>query len=231
MALTMPAQTPRGANINIGPLRVPDRCPRCHRHVDPKANVAALSADQRDCEVVFRCPAADCTLLFLVKYELHDGGWLLRSFAPISPVKPIVPECVREISPQFLEVYTQSLAAEANQLDQIVGIGLRKALEFLVKDFLIREHAAAKDGILRAQLGTCINNYVTDANLKKCAERAAWLGNDETHYLRKWEDKDIEDLKILVKLTLNWIENVVLTKQYEAAMPAPPSGAAKPAKP
>ncbi|HKW51946.1 MAG TPA: hypothetical protein VJQ53_09455, partial [Candidatus Eisenbacteria bacterium] len=36
----------------------------------------------------------------------------------------------------------QAMAAEGASLDQLVGMGLRKALEFLVKDFAISSAAA-----------------------------------------------------------------------------------------
>jgi hypothetical protein len=67
-------------------------------------------------------------------------------------------------------------------------------------------------------LGKCIDTYINDLNLKECARRAAWLGNDETHYIRKWEDKDVNDLKTLIRLTVNWIENVLLTEEYISSM-------------
>ncbi len=63
-------------------------------------------------------------------------------------------------------------------------------------------------------LGPCITKFVGDVNIKECAKRSAWLGNDETHYTREWETKDIGDLKVLVRLTVNWIENSTLTKKY-----------------
>ena len=37
------------------------------------------------------------------------------------------------------------------------------------------------------------------------AKRATWLGNDETHYFRKWEDKDLSDLKKLIEMTVHFI--------------------------
>jgi hypothetical protein len=46
-----------------------------------------------------------------------------------------------------------------------------------------------------------------------------WLGNDGTHYMRTWQDKDINDLKLLVRLTASWIETVLLTEKYKQAMP------------
>lgn len=67
-------------------------------------------------------------------------------------------------------------------------------------------------------LSNCITEFVDDERIKQCAKRAVWLGNDETHYLRKWQDKDINDLKILIKLTINWIENILLTNKYSEDM-------------
>jgi hypothetical protein len=105
-------------------------------------------------------------------------------------------------------------------LDEIAGGGFRKALEFLVKDYCIRKHPDQTDKIKRTFLGTCIKEFATDANVKKCAERAAWLGNNETHYIKVWSGHDVEDLKRLIKLTVNWISNELLTEQYFSEMPA-----------
>ena len=45
------------------------------------------------------------------------------------------------------------------------------------------------------------------------------MGNDETHYVRKWEDKDLEDLKKFIQLTEHWIESEHLTREAIAEMP------------
>jgi hypothetical protein len=37
--------------------------------------------------------------------------------------------------------------------------------------------------------------------------------------LRKWEEKDLNDLKMLIALTLHWIEMDELTKKVMADMP------------
>lgn len=67
-------------------------------------------------------------------------------------------------------------------------------------------------------LGHCINEFVLDENIKACAKRATWLENDETHYVKKWNDKDINDLRMLIKLTVNWIDNALTTKKYLSDM-------------
>src|SRR5687767_3154472 len=60
--------------------------------------------------------------------------------------------------------------------------------------------------------------HLKDIHKTKIAKRATWLGNDATHYYRKWEDKDIHDLKNLIELTVLWIESVELTRQHEEDM-------------
>lgn len=85
---------------------------------------------------------------------------------------------------------------------------------------MIRERPADAEAIKRTLLGPLIKDRVNDANVKRCAERAVWLGNDETHYERKWQGKDIGDLKKLIVLTVNWVHNSLLTDALVAGMPA-----------
>ena len=119
----------------------------------------------------------------------------------------------------FVQIYNETNHAEQLGLSSIVGPGYRKALEFLIKDFLISENSGEKDQIVKMSLQNAIQQKIQDENLKACAERATWLGNDETHYLRKWTDKDINDLKVLITLSVNGIHNHLLTKKYEEEMP------------
>lgn len=101
------------------------------------------------------------------------------------------------------------------------GVGYRKALEFLVKDYLVKGQPDAKADIEAKMLGLCIAKYVADQRVKQVAERAKWLGNDETHYHRRWIDKDVDDLKLMIKLTVHWIEAEYLTQEALKSMPEP----------
>lgn len=125
---------------------------------------------------------------------------------------------LEEISTEFVEIFSQVQEAEALGLDSLTGVGYRKALEFLIKDYLISKHPEAKEKISRQLLANCIKEYVTDPNIKDCADRAVWLGNDEAHYVRKWSDRDIEDLKTLLKLTRYWLSSEFLTREYRERM-------------
>jgi hypothetical protein len=110
------------------------------------------------------------------------------------------------------------MAAEAFGMRHIAGMGFGKALEFLVKDFAIKHNKDEEEEIKGALLSKCIKLYIKDENTKEVAEKAAWLRNDEAHYVRKWEDKDINDLKVLLALIVNAIENVELAAKYKREM-------------
>lgn len=212
------ASTLEGQGVNIRLSTVPDTCPRCHRNIQPNFVVAAALQGRRLSQAVFRCTNRKCQEIFIATYDNNESGHpqISQNFmlAPITAPKISLPETVTAISPSFVDIYTQANAAESVGLDQLVGIVLRKSLEFLIKDFAASEHPDSEEKIRKGLLAQCINTYITDSNVKECAKRAAWLGNDETHYTRKWDTKDISDLKLLVRLTINWIENSILTKKY-----------------
>ena len=125
------------------------------------------------------------------------------------------PKHVQSLSPTFVEIFKQAAMAEKKKLDHIAGVGYGKALEFLVKDYLVDKNSEDKDlveKIKQKSLGKCIADNVDDERIKKAASGAKLLRNDETHYERKVEDKDVQDLKDLIQLTVYWIEAEKMTE-------------------
>jgi hypothetical protein len=211
----------------------PEQCPICHFAIAPRTLIAVLSANpDRDAgvkaymDVAFQCVRRDCGSIFIGLYSNHglleeDDEIESFEFYGVLPSmfrKPDLSEEITQLSPNFAEIYGQAAAAEHYMLNQIAGVGYRKALEFLIKDYCIYRHPDKKEEIKAKFLDKCIKTYVDDANIKDCAELATWLGNDETHYVRRWEDKDIKDLKALVNLTMTWIQTNLLTEKYRKEM-------------
>ncbi len=212
--------------ISVRYDKAPDKCPLCHRHVLPKLISGHIPSQDvkivESIQIVFQCPNDRCNKLFIGYYynrNISPSDFFFRFSAPRSPEKVQFSDKINDLSPSFVEIYNQAIAAEGFSLTEIVGVGLRKALEFLIKDFIINQNPEKEEEIKQAHLAKCIKDYIEDALIKETALRAAWLGNDETHYIRKWTKKDISDLKILIKLTLNFIENILLVKHYKKEMP------------
>ena len=214
---------------------VPDTCPVCKRacEVAPMGTSVLFpehgNESEKRLQIMFRCPRQGCGSLFILEYsarldDRYNYYFVASAVYPQTPVDAEIADGIADISPNFAKILNQSLAAESHNLDQIVGIGLRKALEFLVKDYCVHKHPEKETEIKACFLGQCITEYVTDPNIQNCAKRAAWLGNDETHYSRVWTEHDIQDLKILIRLTQNWISNELLTQKYLSEMPRPGKG-------
>lgn len=210
--------------------RVPNECPQCHHRMTPMFLVAIQPRDGAETlQACFNCTNEECRCLFVAYYVsggvdstgLLARAWRCRSVAPIASQRNDFSPEIAALSPRFVEVYNQAMAAESQRLSELVGMGLRKALEFLVKDYLIsRAPLDEEKAAIRTQLlGPCIEQRVGNESLKACAQRAVWLGNDETHYERRWEDRDIDDLKRLVRLTVAWVETELLTAEYLMGMP------------
>lgn len=196
---------------------IPDECPKCHHKMNPRVWMAFESNEGY--EVVCRCPKHSCKAVFIAYYagNVYQTDYLRSE--PITYEEITFSDIISNISPGFTLIYNQSLVAESQRLTEIVGAGLRKALEFLVKDYVIKSNPEEKDKIEKEFLGVVIESRVKNPNVKAAAKRAAWLGNDEIHYVRKWTDKDVADMKRMIELTINWIELEELTGQALAEMP------------
>lgn len=208
---------------------IPDECPYCHIKISPTI-LSAYGYEElyynglkKISQVVFQCPNQYCRNLFIAKYVASTTRDLFIFQSILSTTLKTInfSEHISKLSPDFPTIYNQAYFAEQYELKQICGSGYRKALEFLIKDFAINNtnNEVEKERIRANFLGDVINNHISDPKIKMVASRAAWLGNDEIHYLRKWKQQDLDDLKILIELTIHFIESILLTKYYEEQMP------------
>jgi len=208
----------------------PKTCPYCCLRINAEYRLASFfhcglplsGPPQTVLEAVFQCPSQECSRLFTALFEgptaKTGGSFFFAKTIPATGQTRPFDDFVKEVSPTFCEIWNQAYQAEQAGLTQICGMGFRKALEFLVKDYLIRQKLEGEQSIRSALLGACISRHIDDPRIKSCAKRAAWLGNDETHYLRKWEGKDVKDLKTLIDLTVYWMLMQHLTDRYEDEM-------------
>ena len=226
--------------------RLPDECPICHAHISAVAFLGVTNDFSAPMwgELVIQCTNRACQKLFIAEYRPTQSGQATyeRSY-PVTPLRPPIPDSVASVSPAFVDIYSQALAAE-QQFPQLTGMGLRRAIEFLIKDFartemprLLEEKdptlasAAAPEReqriadetekMLKANLAGVIRDYIDNPQVRFAASRAVWLGNDETHYVRLWTDHDLRDLKTLIRLTTNFLDSVLLAREYARTMAEP----------
>lgn len=212
------------SNLHIA-CEYPKICPICNNNISPINEFEKCNIDINSVSILFTCPA--CGKGFITHYKYNESDYevkgpykykvltLLQSF-PVKPKETIFEECIRNLSPNFCNIYNQAVASETYGLDQLSGIGYRKAIEFLIKDFCTYKHPKDEEKIKSTLLGQVINTYIDETSkIRTLAKASVWLGNDETHYIKKFDDKDINDLKRFIRATVSYITYELVSDEAE----------------
>lgn len=202
------------------------KCPSCKKEIyfTNKNVISGLYSNNKfGLQISLIRACHECGGLYFQSYQLPRGyvdynSIDLTEFNPTTyPYYQSICEFTEEIkslSPQFCKIYEEASSAESENYNEICGMGYRKALEFLLKDYLIHIFPEQRDDIEKEFLGTAIKR-ITDTRIQNLSKRCIWLGNDECHYIRKQEDYNIEDLKMFIKALLTYIESELV---YQKAM-------------
>jgi len=213
----------------MGEYEEPSECPICKHAIKPETLFKKDFIDDTDKWFLsFTYLCRHCFQTFIALHECHlvnnaqQGRKYTSTLKHISPnsfVEKTFSEELTELSPAFVKIYNQALAAQTSSLDEIAGLGYRKAVEFLVKDYCISKNADKGDEIKKTWLTDCISKYIFDERIKTLATRIVWLGNDAAHYVRKFEEHDITTMKSFINALINYIESEVILGDAEAMLP------------
>jgi hypothetical protein len=201
----------------------PSTCPHCHNGIEPRQINQHADKGPGNSEVsysIWRCTHRECRRIFVAVHTILGSGRAeFQSFLDGSPIGPHWPESILKLDSKFIPTYIQSLQAEYAGLNEISGMGFRKSIEYLVKDYVISKDASLVGKVEDAPLSSVISSNFNDpqeSDLKDLLERATWLGNDMTHYLQYHENFDIDDLKELIKLVMDEIHSIEQKRHYIA---------------
>lgn len=204
----------------------PNICPHCH-----VANEPALQSKSYDKQVdkllsIWRCNYNKCKKMFAVSHISSDSNrFIIDRHLNGLPKGPIWPEPIlnlkdgktigseSEEESKFIKTYLQSLESETHGLDEISGMGYRKAIEYLVKDWAIASNPDKKDEILSQWMSAVIKEHY-NGDLKEILDRATWLGNDQTHYNKLFEEYNLSHLKELISLIMVELDREFKKKHY-----------------
>lgn len=190
-----------------------NKCPICNSSIAPVEKSKFFNSDSKMYFFMFECPA--CNKGFITHYNYTNERKIKNniSYNMLKLVNsyPKVPELhqfdenIKKLSSNFCEIFNQAYVAEQMNLNEIAGIGYRKALEFLIKDYCIDKNKEQEEKIKKEPLSQVITNYILSDKIRNLAKASIWIGNDETHYVRKYDDKDIKDLKRFISATVAYI--------------------------
>lgn len=210
-------------------LTIPNQCPCCHTALLP-VHLASYyiktggtyNSGFGQLHSLYFCPK--CNECFMAHYSVSILGKSYQSQGELTSLTPygnehlLFSDRICSLSPDFVNIYHQSETAEQQGLAEICGLGYRKSLEFLVKDYAISLHPDKVDSIKQKMLSPCINDYIENERIKTLAIASAWIGNDETHYVRKHENYGIDQLKAFITSIVTYIDCELSVCQAETLL-------------
>ena len=187
-------------------------CPCCGTALFPSVlyGVCIENEDDESLNKVFlmnHCPSCDECFISRHLFDEECGdGYLFSSSAPVMVSDFSFSERISKLSPDFVKIYNDSALAESLNLHTICGMGYRKAMEFLIKDYSSFKHPESQDQISRLPVGQCIKQYICDERLNALAKASSWLGNDQAHYEKRYKSFDTLDLKAFINAFVAFID-------------------------
>lgn len=202
-----------------------EQCSNCNKALAPEKLYSIIIEKNSDYYLYVADFCNSCKSVLITEYKvkrINDMNFEYEKILRTSPRTYEVEkfdENIENISPQFVKIYNQALQAETIGLNEIAGLGYRKSVEFLIKDYAIYKNPEKEEEIKNTWMKVCIEKYIDNDNIKLLAERSDWIGNDEAHYVRKQEDRDIKDMKKFIKAMVYFIGMTLITDDAASMKP------------
>ncbi|MCT3283511.1 DUF4145 domain-containing protein [Lactiplantibacillus pentosus] len=204
-------------------IKLPEFCPYCLCIQKPNMVLKNLIMDSTSgfdreskdyCVMLFQC--IECDRYFTQDYRILSHSNPLETLSLPTLHRPSInyPDFFKKIStvsPKFVEIYKQCIQAQNNELVELTGIGLRRAIEFLVKDYgiFMLNHSdtdLTKEKISKDSLYNAIQDvFKDDTFIFDLIDESRWIGNNKTHYTDTSEDDSINEMFNFIEAAANLI--------------------------
>lgn len=206
-------------------LPIPKSCPICNKLFGrvQKPILSVNNAERRekgerfDVIAIYHC--LNCNALFSVKYNtkyLEDKPNYNSDRIPevsCSKMEVFPPsklttfsDYINNLSPDFVKTYNQAEKATIEELDCIDGSAYRRALEFLVNDYIHSITTNLGNDFEKLPLAQKIEDHLCNEDIKTLAKKALWLGNDYAHTSNKHPEFTVQDMCNFILAIVNWLD-------------------------
>ncbi len=207
---------PEGIPFRSLPFEKPQKCPHCGVCNDADY-IKCLYSDYNETEnpdklliMAWRCTI--CRKIYISFHLIRDNQCTYLNMYPRKNIS-FFDDNLKNISPAFFDMYNQALQAESNDNFELAAIGFRTSVEFLIKDYAINVLNESPDNVEKLNLYDAISKYLNRENTLKAADVVRILGNDFTHYSRKYPEFDFNIVKQYMDLFIQEIRTLIALKQ------------------
>lgn len=189
------------------------RCPFCGMKTSCEFVSTGYGISQHN-RLYFINHCGECDMFFLSQHINRDPDIVLEATYPNAIYKSDLPKEVAEFSPSFIKIYTQSMTAKLENLTEIVGLGLRKALEYLISDYITNVIKLPLEKTLERRI-----DQINVTNVNVHATLARWVGNDHTHTQQKHPEFTIDDMIQSIQIIVYYLHAEYISKKLLNVIP------------
>lgn len=168
---------------------------------------------------IVQCCSCDSFLLARFRYYKQDDHLGFVDVFPYGTYKNTFPSDFAEVSKRFINTYEQAMTAKELHLDELVGMGLRKALEFLIYDYIKNVLAIEPAKTLEKRI-----EQIKIQNIDVNGTLVRWVGNDHTHVELKHPEFTIDEMIQSIDLIVYYLYAEYKSKKVaeKIKVPQPP---------
>lgn len=185
---------------------IPLECPHCSAYGVPSIVASTHVVHNSNTYHLLILEHSCCDKISQAIYRVNNGTGKLLSLLPQIIKSENFPDSIKEISPHFIELYNQCYEAEQRGFLELAGSGYRNAIEVLIKDYAISVLHKPEKEVISCSLSKAIQKYLSEVKPSQSADVVRILGNDHTHYERKYNDIDFQILKKYLKIFVDSID-------------------------
>ena len=170
----------------------PSICPHCAICCDPAVVAESHCTVEHSSYIILILKCTACGKHIIAVYKIENREAFLLSVVP-QTINTFNDAALKQLSPRFMSLYNQSLAAKAADALDLAAAGYRAAAETLVKDYAIKELGIDEQIVKKKSFCDAINEYLHDCRFAvNTADIVRYLGNDAVHYDPKFPEYGFE---------------------------------------
>ena len=176
----------------------PAICPRCGRDLVPQQLFVkeVIAHQQQAFTATIMCSQCRKPIYLDIVRPYNKTAHVEKVYPSVEIFD--IPKGVDDLYPSFLSTYKEAAIAEARGLSDICGMGYRKALEKLVKQYALKVFPDNSEAINAETLMQTVNR-INNPRIQALAKASTWLGNDQTHPQTFHPDYTVADMKAFIK--------------------------------
>ena len=198
-------------------MKFPEKCPYCGKDNSPKC--IETIGKRINAEIGYyaehhSCVHCDMPILVIKEFRWKNtlpAGQKIVQHYPCNNFSEY-PLRVKKLSPDAFKIFEQTMQAQANGLNTLVGAGLRMTLERLVWDYLTKMQSIPENELQKLNLDKQIERMNVPNYTKVCSHLVRIFGNRVIH-ITKYNNILVEEATVAYLSLCDLIEAELIVKE------------------